>query len=290
MSPFRFRAPMARDHWQREIAALDPEADWATIYGITTGHEFPWDSLRATEIALMRTYAVPAIGELLARTGEFLERTEKRYDDTAIVLVEAGNYLGGETTDPTAFRRMNRMHGAYDIPNDQMLYVLSTFPVMARRWIDRHGYRPLSETEVEAMVRYWQRFGELMGLTDIPVDYQAFSDYLDAYEREHFGFSTGGRAVADATLNLIDTWYPAPVRRLVRSIALGFLDEPLRRALYLDAPPPIVNAALQAGLAVRKKVLAVLPARRDYVSPLDKLKLRTYPRGYDLATVGTFPS
>lgn len=286
----RLQAPLARDYWQRTIAAMDPDTEWAEIYGITTGHEFPWDSLRATEIALMRTYAVPAIGELLARTGEFLERTEKRYDDTAIVLVEAGNYLGGETSDPTAFRRMNRMHGAYDIPNDQMLYVLSTFPVMARRWIDRHGYRPLSEAEVTAMTRYWQRFGELMGLTDIPADYQAFADYLDAYEREHFGFSTGGSAVANATLNLIDTWYPAPVRHVIRSIALAFLDEPLRRALRLDTPPPVVSAALQVALAVRKRVIAVLPARRDYVSPLDRLRLRTYPRGYDLAAVGTFPT
>lgn len=285
----RLRAPLRRDHWVRQIEQRDPDVDWAEIYGITTGHEFPWDSRRATEIALVRTYAVPGIGELLARTGEFTQRTEKRYDDTAIVLVEAGNYIGGETEDPTAIRRVNRMHGAYDIPNDQMLYVLTTFVVMARRWIDRHGYRALTAPEVTSMVRYWQRMGELMGIADIPEDYQGFADYLDSYEETHFDFSAGGRAVSDATFDLVDSWYPAPVRSLVRWAGLSMLDPHLRRALHYDDPPALVSAGVEAALRIRRHVLAWMPARRDYVSPLDRMRLRTYPRGYDISRVGTFP-
>ena len=34
-------------------------------------HDFAWDTERAMEFALFRTYAVPAISGLLARTGEF---------------------------------------------------------------------------------------------------------------------------------------------------------------------------------------------------------------------------
>lgn len=285
----RLRAPLSRDHWVREIEQRDPETDWAEIYGITTGHEFPWDTQRATEIALVRTYAVPEIGELLATTGEFTQRTEKRYDDTAIVLVEAGNYLGGQTDDPTAIRRMNRMHGSYDIPNDQMLYVLTTFVVMPRRWIDRYGYRTLSEAEVTAMVRYWQRMGELMGISDVPADYQGFADYFDAYEESRFGYSAGGRAVSDATFDLVDSWYPAALRPLVRWAGLSLLDPRLRRALRYDEAPALVSAGVEAALRVRKHLLAWMPARRDYVSPLDRMRLRTYPRGYDIARVGTFP-
>lgn len=285
----RLPRPLARDHWQQEIARLDPDADWVQIYAITTGHEFPWDNQRATEIALLRTYAVPEIGELLARTGEFTERTEKRFDDTAIVLVEAGRYIGGETDDPTSIRRLNRMHGAYDIPNDQMLYVLTTFVVTARRWIDRYGYRPMSEAEVESMVRYWQRMGQLMHITDIPEDYDGFADYYDTYEQVHFGFSPGGRAVADATLGLVDEWYPAPLRPLIRWAALAVVDPHVRRALRLDDPPAVVAAGVEAALLIRKRLVALLPARRDYSSPEGRMRLRTYPTGYNIAEVGTFP-
>ena len=284
------KLPLQRDHWQRQIAGMDPQTQWAEIYGIVTGHEFPWESPHASEIALVHTFAVPEIAELLARTGEFTERAEKRFDDTAIVLVEAGNYIGGETDDATAIRRLNRMHGAYDIPHDQFLYVLSTFPVMARRWIDRYGYRPMTDAEVESMVRYWQRFGELMGISDIPEDYDAFADYFDTYERERFGYSADGRAVSDATLDMVESWYAAPLRPLVRWVGVSMLAPYLRRALRYDDPPAIVRSGVEAVLQVRKRILRWAPARRDYVSPLDHLRLRTYPHGYDIAKVGTFPA
>lgn len=281
--------PLPRDYWQRQIEGMDPRTQWAEIYGIVTGHEFPWDSQHASEIALVHTFAVPEIAELLARTGEFTQRAEKRFDDTAIVLVEAGNYIGGQTDDPTAIRRLNRMHGSYDIPNDQYLYVLATFPVLARRWIDRYGYRPLTEAEVESMTRYWQRFGELMGLTDIPEDYAAFADYFDTYERERFGYSPGGRAISDATLDLVESWYAAPLRPWVRWVGLSMLAPHLRRALRYDDPPAIVSAGVEIALQMRRRILRWMPARRDFVTPLERLPLRTYPGGYDIAKVGTFP-
>lgn len=286
----RPRLPLPRDHWVREIEQMDPQTEWAQIYGITTGHEFPWDSQRAGEIALVHTYAVPEIGELLARTGEFIERTEKRVDDTAIILVESGNYIGGETHDPTAIRRLNRMHGAYDIPNDQMLYVLTTFVVVTRRWIDRYGYRPMLDAEVESMVRYWQRMGDLMNISDVPTDYQGFADYLDTYERERFGFSPGGRAVSDATFTLIQSRFPEPLRGLVHQVLMSAIAPHLRRALGYVDPPAAVSRGVDAALRLRKRVIGMLPARRDYLSPLDRMPLPTYPRGYDLAHVGTFPS
>jgi hypothetical protein len=281
--------PLPRDYWVHQIATMDPEVQWAEIYGITTGHEFPWDSQRATEIALVRTYAVPAIAELLAKTREFVDNTEKRYDDTAIILVESGNYISGQADDPTPIRRLNRMHNSYDIPNDQFLYVLATFVVMPRRWIDRYGYRSLTVAEVESMVRYWQRMGELMGIADVPWDYDGFADYLDTYEHERFGYSSSGRAISDATFDLVDSWYPAALRPLVRWAGIAMIDTPLRRALRYDDPPAIIAAGVEAALQVRKRVIKWLPARRDYVSPLDRLRLRTYPGGYDVAQVGTFP-
>ena len=72
----------------REIERLDAERDHQRIVHLSFGYEFPWDSIRALEIALYRTYCVPTISALLDRTGKFRERTQQRYDDTSLIIAE----------------------------------------------------------------------------------------------------------------------------------------------------------------------------------------------------------
>ena len=79
-------AMMGRDHWRRRNDALDPRRDYVEIYRNLSQHEFPWDMNQALSFALFRTYAVPGIGSLLDRTGEFTGAVQKRYDDTALLL------------------------------------------------------------------------------------------------------------------------------------------------------------------------------------------------------------
>jgi hypothetical protein len=75
-----------RDYWLRRIRQLDPDVDFAEIYRIMVAYEFPWDMTQSLGLALYRTYAVPSIGRLLAATGEFSDRTHKRYADTGLIL------------------------------------------------------------------------------------------------------------------------------------------------------------------------------------------------------------
>ena len=77
---------MKRFELRDRIHTLDAEDDCEEITRILTTQEFPWDMTQALGLALYRTYAVPSFGELLAKTHEFTERTQRRYDDTALVL------------------------------------------------------------------------------------------------------------------------------------------------------------------------------------------------------------
>ena len=132
---------MERFDWARRIAALDPQTEYREIYRILVTYEFPWDLNESLSFALFRTYAVPSIGGLLGRTGEFTARTQKRYDDTALILdtiLEQGPDAGDGRE---ALRRMNRMHRAYGISNDDLRYVLSTFVVVPTRWLADFGRR-----------------------------------------------------------------------------------------------------------------------------------------------------
>ena len=159
---------MDRDYWARHIAGLDAQAEYEQIYQILVSHEFPWDMNQSLSFALYRTYAVPSIGRLLKRTGEFTERTQKRYDDTALILDTVLEHGMASEPGRAAIRRMNQMHGAYPISNNDKLYVLCTFVTMPIRWLDTYGWRPLTDHEKTATASYYRALGQLMGIKDIP--------------------------------------------------------------------------------------------------------------------------
>jgi GNAT superfamily N-acetyltransferase len=186
-----------RDYWQRRIAELDPEVDFAEIYRIMGAHEFPWDMTQSLGLALYRTYAVPSIGELLAATGEFENRVHKRYADTGLILEAVLEHGFASANGRSAIRRMNQMHGAYAISNDDMRYVQSTFVVIPMRWLDRYGWRPLSEAERRASANYYRELGRHMNIKDSPVTYQEFAIYPDGYSVDELGTFPRGAVLPD---------------------------------------------------------------------------------------------
>ena len=279
-----------RDHWQRRIAQLDPDVDFAEIYRIMAAHEFPWDMRQSLGLALYRTYAVPSIGQLLAATGEFQNRVHKRYADTGLILDAVLEHGFATATGRAAIRRMNQMHGAHAISNDDLRYVQSTFVVIPMRWLDRFGWRRLSETERRAGANYYRELGRHMNIKDSPATYQEFAAYLDAYEREHFAYSRGGRAVSDATLALLIGFYPALLRPLIRRFTLALLDPPLRDAFRYPPAGPVTQTLAEAGLRARAVAERRLPPRRRPRFARQLREFAIYPDGYTVEELGTFPA
>ena len=280
---------MKRDHWQHQIARLDPEVDFEEISRIVAQHEFPWDSQQALSFALFRTYAVPTVGRLLYDTGQFTQQVQKRHDDTAIILETIAD-RGLESAEGRAgVRRMNQMHGSYDISNDDMRYVLSTFVVSPVRWIERYGWRRGTEAERLAAVRYYQRLGTLMGIKGIPGTYQEFSDLMDDYERDTYTYDHRCRAVADSTLDLFVTFYPRPLRPLMRRFSIALLDDHLRAAFGYQRPPRWLVRVAHGSLAARGRLIRFLPARRKPALLQDTHRIRSYPGGFMIEKLGTFP-
>jgi uncharacterized protein (DUF2236 family) len=280
---------LPRDHWVRRIEAMDPCTDYEAISRITGHHEFPWDVQQALSFALFRTYAVPSIGSLLHATSEFTGSTQKRHDDTVVIL-ETVLDDGMENPDGrTAIRRMNQMHGSYDIPNEDMLYVLCTFVVAPVRWIDELGWRPLTETEKVAAVQYYRRLGRLMGIRGMPEDLAGFERHMDEYEARHFAYDPGSRAVADATLDLFVSFYPRRLQGLMRRFAIALLDDHLRRAFDYPAPSRGFQRMAREALKARSRVVRMMPPRRRPYDPRRSHRIRSYPGGFMVERLGTFP-
>ncbi|WP_399921301.1 oxygenase MpaB family protein [Streptomyces kanamyceticus] len=280
---------MKRFERLEQIRRLDPEKDFLEIYRLTATFEFPWDYTRALELALYRTYAVPSIGRLLAETAELTDRTQKRYDDTALLLDTVVEHGFESDEGRTAIRRINQMHRSYDISNDDMRYVLCTFVVVPKRWIDSYGWRRLSRHETVAAATYYRTLGQHMGIKEIPGSYEEFERCLDDYEEASFGWNQGGREVSDATLDLMASWYSRPLAPLLRSATLALLDEPLLRAFRYEPPGAVTRSLVRGAVRLRGRAVRLLPPRRAPHYARQNWEIKGYPDGYEIAELGTFP-
>lgn len=280
---------MRRYERLEQIRQMDPYRQATEIYRLSIAYEFPWDYTRSLELALYRTYAVPRIGRLLAGTRELIDRTQKRYDDTSLLLDAIVEHGFGSPQGRTAVRRINQMHRFYNIPDDDMRYVLCTFVVMPRRWIDAYGWRKLSEHETVAGVVHYRTLGRLMGIKDIPGSYEEFESFLDAYEEAHLGWDDGGRQVSDATLGLMTSWYPRPLAPLLRTATLALLDEPLLRAFQYPSPSAATRAWVRRAVRLRGRAVRLLPPRNAPHFARQNWEIKSYPNGYRLAGLGTHP-
>lgn len=266
----------------RRIRLLDPAVHYDEITRLTARYEFPWDYVQGTGIAFMRDYGVPSISGLLHRTGEFEHHGIKRYDDTILI--------GDEYTDGSidsgraraAVRRLNRIHGHYDIPDDQFAYVLATTLVGPVRWIEAYGWRRLDPHELVALTRVTTRFGELMGLKGLPDTYDGYLHLLVDFEREHFAHHPDNTALTEASIDIARRLAPWPVRPFVRRATIALMDEPLRLALGMPAQPAWLVRLVRGGLRLRGRVLRFAPPRR---SPYHH-RPTTYPDGHRLSDLG----
>lgn len=266
----------------RRIQELDPEVDYDEIVRLTARHEFPWDYVQGTGIAFMRDYGIPSIAALLDRTREFEDHGVKRYDDTILIGDEATLDGIDSPRSHAALRRLNRIHGHYDIPNDEFAYVLATTIVGPVRWISAYGWRPLDPHELVALAKVTTRFGELMGIKDLPTTYDGYLTLLVAHERQHFAHTPAGTRLAEASIRIAREVAPPPLRPMLRRVTIAVMDEPLREALGMPRQPRWFVRAVHAGLRLRGRLLRLAPPRRTaYVH-----RPTTYPGGYRLADLG----
>ena len=272
----------------RQIAALDPQRDYREIVFLLTCHVFPWDIERALEFALFRTYAVPSISGLLFKTGEFIRRPRKRYDDTELILSEILENGFDSKRGQAALRRLNEMHGRFRISNADFLYVLSTFVFEPVRWIERFGWRRLTGSEKLAFFNYYRELGRRMSIAHIPANFEEFERYNLDYERRHFHYAPSNHRIGASTRDLLLGFYlPRQLFPLARPIAHALMDPPLLEAMGFPPPPCFLRRLATGALVLRARVVRWLPERRR-PRLLTRLVRPTYSEGYEIEELGTF--
>jgi hypothetical protein len=269
----------------REIRRLDPVADHRQIVHLDVCYEFPWDTTRSLELALFRTFAVPSIAALLDSTGEFGRAAQKRYDDTDLILstiVEAGY---DSEDGKRAIRQMNRIHGRFEISNEDFLYVLSSFVYEPIRWNARFGWRPLIEAERVATFEYWREVGRRMAIREIPASYEEFERFNEEYERREFRHTEASQRVGSSTRDMFLAWFPGLPRRFGSQAIYALMDDRLLAAFGFPQPPRAVRVAVETALRARARAVALLPPRR-HPRLRTRRRTRSYGRKWRLEELG----
>ena len=270
---------------QEEINRLDPVKDHCRIVHLLAGYEFPWDGVRALEIALMRTFCSPSISALLRRTGEFHRHGQKRYDDTALLIAEFMQYGYDSERGRAAIAHMNKIHSYYTIANDDYLFVLSTFVFQPFEWNRRYGWRKLTQKEKLASFYFFREVGLRMHLQNIPETMEEFEEFAKGYESRHFTFAETNRQVGDATVNIVKNWMPFFARPLVLPVMTCFFDEKMQLAMGYSAPPALLQKLVALAMAVRATVIRNI-SFLSYPTFITEQTNRSYPRGYEIEQLG----
>jgi hypothetical protein len=278
---------MAKSKALQKIESLHPQKDAWEIIQLSVFYEFPWDFNRALELALYKTFAVPSISGILHGSKEFERNTQKRYDDTDLLLseiIENGLTPGGRGMQ--ALERINWMHSNYNITNEDYLYVLGTFIFETGNWINRYGYRQLTSNEELAGYYVWKEIGEKMDIRNIPDTITDFRAFYDAYEATHFVYSESNYKVARATEDLLLSWYvPKFMFESVRPFLHAVMEPHLLKAFNYKEPGPAARAMVTAALRARSYAESLLPKTKPYIRTRDHKHLY-YPDGYKMEDLG----
>ncbi|MEZ4897711.1 MAG: oxygenase MpaB family protein [Saprospiraceae bacterium] len=275
--------------YSERIKSLNALNDHQEIAYLLVCHVFPWDTERALELALFRTFAIPSISKITASTGELVNRPRKRYDDTELILFEILESGYDSERAKRAFRRMNKMHGSYAISNEDMLYVLSTFVFEPIWWNKKFGWRPLRQNEKESGFYFFREVGKRMGIRNLPDDMDEFEKWSKAYAEQNATFSENNYKIGKPTLDLVLGFYiPKWLFPVGRPFLLALLDEPLIQNMGFKRPPGWIRKMMSAIMNIRKWIVRRLPESSK--PRLGTRKRRpTYPEGYKIEELGTFP-
>ena len=239
---------------RRSFASMTDD-DAFCIQQIVAELEFPFTFEKALQFALFRTYGIPSISKLLARTTQLscASTAPKRYVDTEVLIKEFMGHTPTSTRTLEAISRMNYVHGVYQksglILNDDLLYTLCLFAAEPMRWINRYEWRTLENFEKCALGTFWKSIGDAMGIgyeglksgqtgwTDGLQWLEEIIEWAEEYEKRCMLPDINNKTTAEETTGLLLWYVPSAMKGIGKSLVSALMDDRLRTAMMYVFPP-----------------------------------------------------
>lgn len=270
------------------LTDLAGQGEWEQYYQRLMLWEFPREARMGWQLAFLRTFAVPRMAQTLVDAGQLVHSPLKRAYDTGLIIYEL---VYGGTDSPRGRQMisvMNRAHHGNNIYDEDMTYVLCAFMVTPLRYIERTGWRPLTENDQHASWAFYARLGKLMNIATIPPDYAAAAAFYDRYERAMVSPSPAGYLLGANLIKVLKFRFPAPVRPVAAPLFVLLLADPaIASALGLTAPPRLLQRLTDRACAVFGAIQRQLPPRTNAIfTPGMATDKQQYPNGYRLSDLG----
>lgn len=270
-----------------ELAGIDPAVHWHEIYKRLTLWELPAEARFGFQLAFYRPFAVPRMAGVLQRTGHFRRDTTRRAYDTALVMHEI--IWGGVDSErgQRMVKLMNALHNRPDIHAEDMTYILNALIVVPTRFMDRYGWRTVTEGERVATWRFYEVLGRRMRIADRPTSYQDAEERLRHYESQHARPSPEGAALTAVVLRTLRDRLPPPARRFAGQITSALVgDARVSHALGLPVPSGALSRLLDLGAAARRQYQRRRPPHEEPSFWPGRPAGIVYPHGYTLDQLG----
>ncbi|KAJ5852302.1 uncharacterized protein N7529_011687 [Penicillium soppii] len=272
------------DYPTRESMAKMTDEEAFQIQKQVAQLEFPFMFIKSLQFALFRTYGIPSISTLLAKTSQFSnpETSLKRYSDTVALVQEM---VGNNPASQRAYLGLARtrfLHSGYrasgKILDDDMLFTLALFALQPIRFINRLEWRNLSDLERCAIGTFWKSVGDALDISydKLPSGKKGFTDgiqwleeidaWSEEYEAQCMVPDAKNRETADQTTAVLVYMLPKVLHPFGLQFVSYMMDVRLRKAMYYDPPTAFYKTVFSILLATRKLVLRYLtPPRPNFL-------------------------
>ncbi|WP_234469407.1 oxygenase MpaB family protein [Streptomyces sp. MBT62] len=278
----------------RELARMDPDADWERMISLYVGHRVPEFALAMMVYPGTMRMMQPGFGAAtLAHTAKLEKRPRRRFEDGNRFLMA---WMVDGLSSPSgraAAERLNRIHlsiaratpqlpGNFDDVDD-FVYPLVLLATFADRLQTSLGLPGTSESMKVAWHRWARTLFRLLQresgpLADeaFPEDWDAMTEFALKFEARPYEGTESGHRVATAMMEFFaERWFPFPLREFGRDLTRCLAGERVCRLHRIGTLTPRRERAVRLFLKSAFLAQRLLP---DYRRPLPERLRQTRRR------------
>ncbi|CAF1105347.1 unnamed protein product [Didymodactylos carnosus] len=267
--------------YKRNLSNLNAEQ----IYHHLCCFEFPFECFYGINLAFYRTFVSPTISTVYRQTNTIAGDTEKRVNDTDIIMHAWVDYGIDSEEAQASFKHLNNIHGVFSTRtrNEDFVYVLCCFVVDTIRMIEVFGWRPLDDQEKEALFVFYAQVGQNMNLKDLPTSLAEVYTTVENYTNSDITATEteSGRILTNAINTLVNKWYgfllPSSIIEVFLNAMLYIVGgEVFHQKLGLKQPSSLSLYIIHASATLRRDFMHFTPPRLTPHRLSDKLMKQKY--------------